>query len=170
MTLDDCFKIGYVSKTHGLKGEVTVMLEPDSPDPVEGTAVFLHQGHQLIPYFLTAVSIRHDRAFMRFEEVTTLEGAHALRGASLYLPKTEREPSARGEFYDDEVIGYEMVDETAGAIGTVVSVVSAGPTRLLVAHYQGKEILVPAQKPFIKSVNKTRKVLTLQLPDGFLEI
>jgi 16S rRNA processing protein RimM len=46
----------------------------------------------------------------------------------------------------------------------------AGPNRLLVVKHADKEILIPMNGPFITSVNKTKKRITVNLPDGFLDI
>jgi len=31
MTIDDCYQLGYIVKTHGLKGEVQIYLDVDAP-------------------------------------------------------------------------------------------------------------------------------------------
>jgi 16S rRNA processing protein RimM len=49
-------------------------------------------------------------------------------------------------------------------------VIAAGPNKLLVVEHKGKEVMIPINGPFIKSVNKSRKRITVELPDGFLDI
>jgi 16S rRNA processing protein RimM len=46
----------------------------------------------------------------------------------------------------------------------------AGPNRFLVVDHKGKEVLIPINGPFIKSVNKSKKKITVELPEGFLEL
>jgi len=46
----------------------------------------------------------------------------------------------------------------------------AGPNRLLVVDYDKKEVLIPLNGPFIASVNKTKKRVVVNLPEGFLEL
>jgi 16S rRNA processing protein RimM len=86
------------------------------------------------------------------------------------LPKETRPKLKRGEFYDDEIIGFVVEDETIGILGAITEVSTNGPNKLLVINYLGKEALIPTNGPFIKSVNKTKKLIKVELPEGFLDI
>jgi 16S rRNA processing protein RimM len=165
----ECYKIGYVAKAHGLKGEVTIIVtEPVDLDPIE--SVFIEQKNTLVPYFIKDLSDRGDKAFVKFEEINSIEQANSLKGCSLYLLKEARPKLKRGEFYDDEVIGFKVEDETLGELGNVTEVSSSGPNRLLTVEVKTKEVLIPLNSPFIISTNKTKKVIKVALPDGFLDI
>ena len=170
MTLKESFKIGFIAKTHGLKGEVTIHMTPECPDLTEFKSCFVEKNQNLIPYFLETVSLKGDKAFIKLEDVDTIEQASDLKGCSLYLPKAEREKLGRGEFYNDEVIGFEVTDNEAGAIGLVREVFESGPNRFLMIDHQGKEVMIPLNGPFIKGVNKSKKKINVELPDGFLDI
>ncbi len=170
MEISDCFKIGYVAKTHGLKGEVTIVLGQECPDLTSVKSAWLDRAGQLIPYFINAVSLKGDKAFVKLEDVNTAEAALALKGCSLYLPMKERPKLARGEFYNDEVIGFEVVDDTKGHLGQVSEVFEQGPNRHLILFQNTKEIMIPVNGPFIKGINKTKKRISVDLPDGFLDI
>ena len=171
MLLDDCYKIGYVAKPHGLKGEVTIAIDPDIPnDFATLDAVFLSDGGALIPFFITASSVTQNKAFVKFEDVDSLDAAESLVSQSIYLPKTARPKSEKGEFYDDEVIGFLVVDEDLGELGKIVDIMTAGPNRLLVVDYNEKEVLIPINSPFVTSINKSKKKMATRLPEGFLDI
>lgn len=171
MNIEACYKIGFVLKPHGLKGEVTVSLDADIPnDFATVDAVFLEKDEQLIPYFIQSSSVRGVKAFVKFDDVDTPEAAEEISKRAMYLPKTARPKSVRGEFYDDEIIGFDVQDENLGPLGKIKEAMSAGANRLLVLDYQGKEVLVPINSPFITSVNKSKKKISVNLPEGFLDI
>ncbi|GCC51955.1 16S rRNA processing protein RimM [Chryseotalea sanaruensis] len=171
MEVSDCFKIGYVQKTHGLKGEVTIALEPGAPDDFETiTSIFAEVKGRLIPYFIEEISFKGDKAFVKFEDVNTSEEATTLKGTSLYLPKSTRPKSKRGEFYNDEVIGFTVNDATAGLLGKVSSVENEEVNPLLIVLQGEKEIAIPINAPFITSVNKSTKRIEVDLPEGLLEL
>lgn len=164
-----CFKIGYIAKAHGLKGEVTIIVtEPVDLNSVD--SAFVELKNTLVPYFIKDLSDRGDKAFVKFEEINSIEQANAIKGCSLYLPKDSRPKLKRGEFYDDEVIGFTVIDENLGELGSVTGVSSSGPNRLLSLSFKGKEVLIPLNSPFILSTNKSKKVIKVALPDGFLDI
>lgn len=171
MELDACFKIGFVQKTHGLKGEVTIALDAGAPSDFETVdALFLEMTGRLVPYFIGSFSLRGTKGFVKFEDVETLDDAARLVKSSVYLPKSMRPKSRTGEFYDDEILHFKVLDETYGALGTITEVMQAGPNRLLVLDHDGKEVLIPLNSPFITHVDKRKKVLTTSLPDGYLTI
>ena len=170
MKVEDCFKIAYVMKTHGLKGEVTIALLPDCPDLTSLTSVFLEVKNHLVPYFIESVSVKGIKAYIKLEEVNTAEGAAALTGSGLFISKDHRPVLSKGEFYNDEVSGFEVTDMNFGAIGHVQGVLETGANRHLIVLFQGREIMIPLNGPFIQSVNKSKKKITVDLPVGFLEI
>jgi len=169
MKIEECFKIGYISKTHGLKGEVTAVFE-NEVELDEGKSLFLEFSGNLVPYFIEKVTGKGNKPFLKFEGVDTQTQATAIKGCHIYLSKSIRPKSKRGQFYDDEVIGFSVEDEIVGSIGNVVEVQGSGVNRLLAINHLGKEILVPLNSPFIKAVNKTEKRIKLNLPDGFLDL
>src|SRR5882762_3816758 len=169
MDIDSCYKIGYVAKTHGLKGEVTIVVNESIPLE-KTTTLFVEVKGTLVPYFIERVSDRGDKAFIKLEDVDNPEQAQALKGCSLYLPKKVRPKLDQGAFYDDEVLGFEVEDEKLGLLGEIREVVQIGPSRLLAIDRPIKEILIPIQGPFIQSVNKSKKKVRVDLPEGFLDI
>jgi 16S rRNA processing protein RimM len=169
MDKSTCFKIGYIAKAHGLKGEVTLVIT-ELVDLSLVKSVFVETKNNLVPYFIAAVSDRGDKAFVKFEDVNTLEQAEVLKGCSMYLQKEARPKLKRGEFYDDEVISFSVENETGEPLGSIKEVIHSGANRLLALIYLGKEVLIPVNGPFIVSINKTKKKIIVQLPEGFLEI
>lgn len=158
-------------RPHGLKGEVTISLDADAPADWESlTSIFLETKSQLVPYFIESISVRHDKAFVKLEDVSTPEAAAALKGSSLYLPKTSRPKLVRGDFYNEEIIDFEVTDEEIGLLGTVQAVEQAGPNRFIIVSHKMKEVMIPVNGPFIKSINKSKKTINVSLPDRFLEI
>ena len=160
MDLKSAYKIGYILKPHGLKGQVTVSLDAEAPEDLEEMdTIFVEKNNQLIPYFREEISISGAKAYLKFEEIDTPEAAKEISKSALYLPKTSRPKSGRGEFYDDEVIGFEVTDVSEGNLGSVTAVTIAGPNKLLTLIYNGKEVLIPVTSPFIKSINKSKKTI-----------
>lgn len=171
MTVANSYKIGFIIKPHGLKGQVTIALDPEAPDSFDSIdSVFVEIKEKLLPFFIETISLKGNRAFLKLEGINTPEDAQQVSKAPIYLPKAIRPKSGRGQFYDDEVIGFEVLDTGLGPIGLIREVVHAGPNKLLAVDYNAREVLIPLNSPFIEGVNKSRKKITVTLPDGFLEI
>jgi 16S rRNA processing protein RimM len=171
MDSNDCYKIGFVLKPHGLKGQVTIAIDTGVPNEISQLdAVFLEIEGRMVPYFIDSISIKGDKAFVKFEDVETLEAATEIAKKRIFLPKSARPKSERGEYYDDEVVGFEVIDQNLGLLGKIREVIYAGPNKLLAIGDADKEVLIPVNGPFILSVNKGKKLFTVNLPEGFLDI
>ncbi len=171
MNLSELYKAGFIMRPHGLKGEVTISLDVDAHADWESLkSLFLEVKSQLVPYFIEAISVRHDKAFLKLEDVSTPEAAASLKGASIYLPKASRPKPSRGDFYNEELIDFEVIDEELGLLGTVQAIEQAGPSRFIVLSHKMKEVMIPVNGPFVKSINRTKKTVTVALPEGFLDI
>ena len=148
-----------------------MMLHGDAPNDLSSLdSVFLEQNNRLVPYFIETVSGQGGKAFLKFEGIDSAEAAKLISKQSVYVSKSLRPQREPGEFYDDEINDFEVVDAHLGVLGKIDGVVAAGPNRLLSLEYHGKEVLIPTNGPFIKSINKTRKKIEVELPEGFLEI
>ncbi len=171
MDISKCYKIGFILKPHGLKGAVTISWDADAPEDLHSlSSVFLEIAGDLVPYFIESISPKGNKAFVKFEDVSSIEEAEEIAKKAVYLARESRPKSIRGEFYDDEVAGFLVTDENLGDLGVISGVMNAGPNRLLVLNHQEKEVLIPVNSPFIRSLNKAKKTFMVNLPDGFLDI
>lgn len=169
MEKGDCYKVGYITRPHGLRGEVTAILT-EPIDLHEVGSLLIEFKNSLVPFFIEAFSDRGDKTFFKFEEVDSAEKSESLKGCNIYLPKSIRPKLKRGQFYDDEVIGFNVEDKGKGLLGLVTEVSANGPNRLLAVRYKEKQVLIPVNAPFIISTNKTKKLIVVDLPEGFLDI
>ena len=119
-------------QTPWAEGEVTVTLDDDAPESSSIQSVFIEQNKRLVPYFIQAISAQGKKAFVKFEDIDSVETARKISKQSVYVQKSMRPKSGRGEFYDDEVIDFEVHDEEKGLLGKIREVMQAGPNRLLV--------------------------------------
>lgn len=164
------FKAGYVSKAHGLKGEITVNLEKvDLPEQVD--EVFLELNGQINSYPVEHFSARPDKAFIKLLGVNTLEDARALRGHLLFIKIPVRHKQSKdSSFYNEEVEGFFVDDIHLGRVGQVIRVTSMAGNRFLEVRHEGRELLIPVNGPFIKKMDRQKKLISVDLPDGFTDI
>ncbi|HEY3405281.1 MAG TPA: ribosome maturation factor RimM [Ohtaekwangia sp.] len=171
MQLASSYKIGFILKPHGLKGEVTISLEAEAPEDLETLeSLFLEKDGRLEPYFIESISVRGAKAYLKLEDIDSIEDASRISKQSIYLPRNSRPKSEKGEFYDDEVIGFSVYEEDGNELGKIREIIKAGPNKLLALDHNDKEILIPVNGPFITSINKSKKKITVNLPEGFLDI
>jgi 16S rRNA processing protein RimM len=172
MNIDACFKLGYVIRTHGMKGQVVAFLDVDFPEDYEDLeSVFLLMGGRLVPFFIQRIEVQSNaKALLKFEDLHTLEEAERLKGVELYLPLSELPDLEEDQFYFHEVVGYQIVDETLGALGTVKEFYDMEFQDLLSMDYQGHEVLIPVQDEIVLRADKEARILYVNLPAGLVEV
>ncbi len=172
MAEDDFFYLGKILKTHGNKGHVIVLLDVDDPENYLATeSVFLDLHGERVPFFIDSINLKHNRkAVVRFQEFDTLEDAESLAGLEMYLPATSLPRLNGNRFYFHEVIGFAVTDERFGPIGVVEDILELPHQSLFQIRHGEKEILVPVVDEIIVKVDRKKKTLLINAPDGLIEI
>lgn len=172
MTKDDCVEIGYISQTHGIKGLVKAVFDVhDLEEYRDQTFFFLAQdGEPIFALDLTHFQPGNKYVILGFEGVNSREEAQSLVGATLYFPIAALPSLPEDQFYFFEIMGYQVVDEHLGELGTLTQFLDIGPQELLIMEYKGNEVLIPVVDAFIKGVDKGSKRLLTALPKGLLDL
>lgn len=172
MTKDDCFQLGHITKTHGLNGEVVLFLDVDDPSDYDDLdSVLIEVRGELTPYFVESLSINRDRAILALEDVDSLDEAKKLINCPVWLPlENLEEITDPDRFYYHEIIGYRVIDENEGPLGTVTSVMAMATQDLIAMQYRGQEMLIPINSAIVKTVDREAKTLNVDLPDGLLDV
>jgi 16S rRNA processing protein RimM len=172
MHIDDCFLLGHIVKTHGIKGQVVAFFDVDYPEDYDDLeSVFLEQGGRLTPFFIDKMEPQQKGRFIiQFEDIKTIEQAEKLRNTSLYLPLDELPELEEGQFYFHEVIGYQIVDQNHGNLGTVKDFYDMPQQQLMAMEYNAQEMLIPVTDEIFLRADHDTKELHLNLPEGLLEV
>lgn len=167
---EEVFKIGIINKPHGVKGEVSFTFTDDIFDRVEDCdyLVLLLDGI-LVPFFIEEYRFRSDNvALVKFEGIDSTEKARTLTNVEVYYPvkfmDDQEEISSWNYFID-----FRVEDIHHGCLGTVVDVDDATMNVLFVIENGDEEVLLPAHEEFILDIDRKKKILKVDIPDGLLD-
>jgi 16S rRNA processing protein RimM len=123
--------VGTIIGTHGIHGELKVLLTTDEPDHLKSiTRVYVGEAQQ--PRRVLGIRF-HDRfALMRLKGIGTPETGLEFRGQQVRIAGTDARPLAPGEFYLYQLIGLSVVDESGQPLGTVTDIMETGANDVLV--------------------------------------
>ncbi|WP_076068648.1 ribosome maturation factor RimM [Sphingomonas montana] len=128
---------------HGIAGEVRLKLFAEDVAGLKAHASF-NDGA------LTLKSLRPggNGAIARFAEIVDRNGAEAMRGTELSVPRSALPPLAPGEYYHADVIGLPCVDAAGVPIGHVVAIENFGAGDVIeVERPDGKRAMMPFSEP-----------------------
>ena len=88
---NDCLKIGYLQKPHGVRGEVVLQFQPEFGASLEEEPMlFLEIDGLLVPYFPDTEGIRFrtdETALLKFQWIETESQAKKICGFQVYMKK-----------------------------------------------------------------------------------
>lgn len=169
MNINECYCLGRITKPWGVKGQLVLFLDVDSPeDYLDLDSAFVEIKGQLVPHFFRIDNINGNKAIATFEDLTP-EQAGALVGHDLYLPLSLLPKLDGNRFYFHEVIGFRIVDAVHGDIGTLQQVLEYPAQPLFQIMKNGTEILIPVIDPVIKRVDRQDRTLYIEAPNGLID-
>lgn len=177
---DDAVELGRFLDAWGVKGWVHI--QPHSADT---RALFESQDWFLLPpearfgrgfsAFSSPVRVRvadikvhADGLVARLEGVVDRNGAEALKGVRIHVPRSAFPPAEDGEYYWVDLIGLEVVNREGVHLGVVRDLMPTGPTSVLVMEYtetvdgiqRTAERMVPFVGAYIDDVDLTARRIT----------
>jgi 16S rRNA processing protein RimM len=169
----DCENIGFIRKTHGIRGELVLEFEPHFEYSVEeAERFFVELEGLLVPFFLKDGGLRFktgNSAIITFDLVETENYAKRLVGNPVYLYQTEivDEPE---QSLESQFENYLLVDKTIGEIGLISHVDDYAGNIVLTVKYRGEELLIPYNDELLVAMDEMQKTIMLDLPEGLIEL
>jgi 16S rRNA processing protein RimM len=172
MKKEACFYLGTIIGKYSFKGELLVKTDTDNINSYTSlTSVFIDIENRLIPYFVKHCLV-HKSSLLRFklEDVSGEEAANVLLRKKIYLP-LELLPSLTGnKFYYHEVIGFKIIDQKKGEIGTILKINDQTAQPLFEVNDGNKKILIPLHDDLLINLNRKDKSILVNLPDGLIDL
>ncbi|MDR2489458.1 MAG: ribosome maturation factor RimM [Desulfovibrio sp.] len=183
--------VGHLCKAHGIRGELVFVLTADSPALLNGELILKahgrEEGHRLM---VERLRRHHDKWIISFKGIGTRNEAELLCRHTAFVPQDRLPPLEDGEVYLSDLPGLRVVlagnaasvnsdaDHVAMSaqreereIGVILSVdVPAGQELWTILTPDGREILFPAVKPFVISIDPEQGRAVIAPPPGLLEL
>ncbi|NLO73647.1 MAG: 16S rRNA processing protein RimM [candidate division WS1 bacterium] len=158
--------VGVVAGAHGVHGEVRINPETDFPEcfatleqvclvpsKAEGRMVRVSGARQ---------HTAKGQVLLRIEGVDRREQAQALRGAELLLRRSDLVPLPKGQYYEFEILGLEVVTEEGRGLGPITGIIRTGANDV----YETREALIPAVSQVIRLVDLNGKRMVVRWMEG----
>lgn len=165
---EEVYKIGRLGKTHGVKGEVSFLFDDDVFDRTDADYLILRVDGILVPFFIEEYRFKSDaNALMKFEGIDTQERARELTGCDVYFPR-ELADNDRDTLSWASLTGFDIIDaKSAIKAGTIVSV---DDTTLNTLFELEDGRLIPASEDLITDIDQSSHTITIQIPEGLLDL
>lgn len=158
--LEQYLEVGKITNVHGLMGEVRVQPWADSPEFLcKFNTLYVDKTHW--PIKVERARVHKNMVIMKFEGVTDVPGATAMRNAVLYIDRADAN-LPEGAFFLADLMGLEARDAESGEIlGKIADVLTLPANNVYVIKGGPRELMIPAVPQFIAETN---------IEDGYIRV
>ncbi|MDM8159200.1 ribosome maturation factor RimM [Labilibaculum sp. K2S] len=175
LTIEDCYLAGTFTKTHGVKGELVAKKNSKLLEKNKLESVFVDIDGGLVPFFIPKNGItprNHSTVRIVIEDLDSEAKAQRFIGCDIYIPmKDAPEFIEEADDLDPNLlIGFLYIDEEKGELGEIEDIQDYSGNIVLVISVNNQEVLIPfAEENFIE-INEENKTITMETPDGLIDM
>ena len=170
--MEDMLRVGVISSTHGVRGEVKVFPTTDDAARFNDLkTVFLDTGKELLKLEISGVKFFKNMVILKFKGYDNINDIECYRGRELWITRDQAVPLGEDENFVADLIGLSVVTDEGETLGVMKDVMFTGANDVYVVEREnGKELLLPAIKDCIMDVDLEAGVMKVHVLDGLLDL
>ncbi len=169
----DYIQIGFLGKTHGLKGELKLKIDELFIDDFEeAEVIFVKIKGQYTPLFVESIRAS-DNPIIKFEETDTKEAAATYQHQPFFLRASDVTVLIEEEVLElvyQYCEGFTVIDDELGKLGTIEAIESYPHQEMALIKYRKKSVLIPLNQYIITNIDEANKIVYVALPEGLLDM
>lgn len=163
---EDAIEVGRILDAWGVKGWVKVLPHSTEPEALFAAKDWFLQTPEArfrpgfsafsgtVSIALEECKVHSDTVVAKIAGLDDRNGAEALRGARIFLPRSSFPSASKDEYYWVDLIGLNVVNREGLSLGTVRDLMTTGPHSVLCVEYQatsedGSQAVAERMIPFV---------------------
>ncbi|MBR3606995.1 MAG: ribosome maturation factor RimM [Lachnospiraceae bacterium] len=169
--MEERFQVGVISSTHGIRGEVKVFPTTDNVKRFKkGITLILDTGKEERQLIVEGVKFFKQFVILKFEGIDNINDIEKYKSKSLYVTRENAIKLRKNEYFIADLIGVQVWEDNGDFLGELKDVIETGANDVYVIKQEnGKDILLPAIKECILSVEIEEKKMTVHVMEGLRE-
>ena len=163
--------VGRISRSVGLKGEMSLSILSSAPDRFDdlGKVWIGADEQQALPHDVIHVRSTHAAVVIKVEGIDSRSAADTRRGQLVFVAEQDAIVPPPGSYFIHDLIGMDVVTEAGDAVGPIRDVLEMPANDVWVVAAKGREVLIPAIKDVIRSVDVQKRTVVIRPLEGLLE-
>ena len=169
--MEQFLRVGVISSTHGIRGEVKVYPTTDDPERfLDLDEVILDTGREHKILEIEGVKFFKNQVILKFKGYDNINVIEKYLKKDLLVDREHAVELGENENFIADLIDMEVVTDEGKVLGTLTDVIETGANDVYaVKTPEGKEILLPAIRDCILDVNVDEKRMTVHVMEGLLD-
>ena len=166
----DLLKVGVITTTHGVRGEVKVYPTTDPERFPELDYVLLDTGREKRKLEIEKVRFFKNLVILKFKGIDNINDIEMYKQRELWIPREEGQDLEEDEYYIGDLIGMDVyTDESEERFGVLKDVMETGANEVYIVQSERYgEVLLPAIHECILEVDPEEKKMTVHLMEGLI--
>ena len=167
--MEDLLKVGVITTTHGIRGEVKVYPTTDADRFLDLEYVLLDTGREKRKLEIENVKYFKNLVILKFRGIDNINDIEMYKKRELWIPREEGQELGEDEYYIADLLGMNVVLEDGTEFGTLKDVMETGANDVyIIDSNEHGEVLLPAIKECILDVDLEKNTMTVHLMKGLL--
>ena len=170
--MEDLLRVGVITTTHGVRGEVKVFPTTDDPARFKKLKnVVLDTGKEMIDLEVAGVKFFKNMVIVKFKGIDDINDVEKYRKKSLYVTRENAVKLKKNEYFIADLIGLKVQSDEGEDLGKISDVLQTGANDVYVISKAGADdILLPAIKDCVKEVDIENGIILVHLLPGLREL
>ena len=168
--MEDLLKVGVITTTHGVRGEVKVYPTTDDAERfLDLDYVLLDTGRELRRLDIQNVKFFKNLVILKFDGIDNINDREKYKGHDLWIPREEGQSLEENEYYIADLLGMRVLLEDGSEFGTLKDVMETGANDVyIIDSREHGEVLLPAIRDCILDVDLENETMTVHLMKGLI--
>ena len=169
--MEQLLRVGVISSTHGVRGEVKVDPTTDDVNRFKKLKkVILDTGREYLDLEITGVKFFKNQVILKFKGIDNINDIEKYKGKDLLVNREDAVALEENENYVADLIDLKVVTEDGQVLGYLTEVMETGANDVYVVETEdGKELLLPAIRDCILDVDLEEEVMTVHILPGLFD-
>lgn len=169
--MEDFFKVGIITSTHGVRGEVKVYPTTDDMRRFKRLKeVILDTGKEQLPMEIESVKFFKQFVILKFKGIDNINDVEKYRKSELLVTRQNAVRLAKDEYFIADLMGLTVKNEDGEDIGVIRDVMETGANDVYVIDLNdGRELLLPAIKQCVLTVDVEAGFMKIHILEGLLD-
>ncbi len=169
--MEQLLRVGVISSTHGVRGEVKVYPTTDDVNRFKKLKkVVLDTGREYIDLEISGVKFFKNMVILKFKGIDNINDIEKYKGKDLLVHREDAVALEENENYVADLIDLKVVTDAGKVLGILTEVMETGANDVYVVETEdGQELLLPAIRDCILDVDLDEEVMTVHILPGLFD-
>ena len=172
MEKQDCYYLGKIVSKFSFRGEVLLKLDSDESPSLKLKTIFIEIDKILVPFSIVKISLHKSSLLkIKFDGVDSETLADKILRRNTFLPLNDLPKLDSNKFYYHEIIGFKAEDLHRGEIGIIKEVNDQTSQPVVkINTNENKEVMIPLVDDFLIKLERNKKKIIFNLPQGLIDL